>query len=240
MSIKEFGRVSEKLSQNPLGIIALFIVLVYGFASLVVGLGQNLGGSQAAPLIWFMVLFPPLVLGVFGWLVSSHHTKLYAPRDFQEGSHFLAVSGFNPPAAIRETAEPLVVTAEGTEGSATSESLEAALLRKDYPDNVREGIYLIHEAEILRERTTPASGRYRVRIWLESYSRETIHRVRTVTYRLWDDFPTKVISTSAPGRQFETWLNVYGEFNVVAYVEFDDGSGIWLTRYLNLPGRPVD
>lgn len=33
--IKEFGDVAKKLSVNPLGIIALFIVLVYGIAALV-------------------------------------------------------------------------------------------------------------------------------------------------------------------------------------------------------------
>lgn len=35
--ITNFGNVAQKLARNPLGIIALFIVLVYGFAALVTG-----------------------------------------------------------------------------------------------------------------------------------------------------------------------------------------------------------
>jgi hypothetical protein len=36
------------------------------------------------------------------------------------------------------------------------------------------------------------------------------------------------------------WLNVYGEFPVLAYVERKAKPGVWLTRYLDLPGRPPD
>jgi hypothetical protein len=35
--IKSFGSMATGLARNPLGIIALFIVLIYGFASLVTG-----------------------------------------------------------------------------------------------------------------------------------------------------------------------------------------------------------
>lgn len=91
--LETFGGTASKLSQNPLGIIALFIVLVYGFASLVVGLGKNINGGTATILVWFMVLFPVLVLGVFAWLVSRHHTKLYAPKDYKQEEHFLQALG---------------------------------------------------------------------------------------------------------------------------------------------------
>jgi hypothetical protein len=79
-----FGETAKGLSQNPLGIIALFIVLVYGFASLVVGFGKGLDAASRTPLVWFMVLFPTLVLIVFAWLVSRHYEKLYSPRDYGE------------------------------------------------------------------------------------------------------------------------------------------------------------
>lgn len=80
-----FGETAKGLSQNPLGIIALFITLVYGLAVLVVGFGKGLDEASRVPLIWFMVIFPVLILGVFAWLVSQHHEKLYAPRDFEKG-----------------------------------------------------------------------------------------------------------------------------------------------------------
>lgn len=88
MSVKEFSESAKGFTKSPLGIIALFIVLVYGFASLVVGLGQNLSG-QIAPLIYFMVFFPVIVFFGFLWLVANHHNKLYGPSDFKDESNFI-------------------------------------------------------------------------------------------------------------------------------------------------------
>ncbi|MBE8556416.1 response regulator [Vibrio cyclitrophicus] len=89
MSIKEFANSATGFTKSPLGIIALFIVLVYGFASLVVAFGQaNLQG-HIAPLVYFMVLFPVLVFFGFLWLVAKHHKKLYGPSDFKNEDNFL-------------------------------------------------------------------------------------------------------------------------------------------------------
>lgn len=59
--------------RGPLGIIALFIVLVYGFASMVVGSSDNL--EYFVPLIYFMVLFPVIVFwdfcGLFHAIILS-------------------------------------------------------------------------------------------------------------------------------------------------------------------------
>lgn len=89
MSLAQFGNTAKKLTHNPLGIIALFIVLVYAFASLVVGFGGSLDQSQKTPMVWFLVLFPVLVLLVFAWLVSRHHMKLYAPTDYRDEKLFI-------------------------------------------------------------------------------------------------------------------------------------------------------
>ena len=88
-SIGEFGKAAQKLSRNPLGIIALFIVLVYGIAALVLGLSSNnLQPNERLPLIYFLVFFPVIVLIAFYRLVSNHHMKLYAPIDFQDKEGF--------------------------------------------------------------------------------------------------------------------------------------------------------
>ena len=81
-TIKEFGDTATSLSRNPLGIIALFIALIYGFASIVVGASENLKGEERYLIVIFMTIFPVIVLGVFSWLVACHHEKLYAPKDF--------------------------------------------------------------------------------------------------------------------------------------------------------------
>ena len=88
-SLRDFGDAARGLAKNPLGIIALFIVLIYGFASLVVGFSSRLEASERKPIIWFLVVFPVIVIGVFGWLVSRHHQKLYAPKDFSSDESFV-------------------------------------------------------------------------------------------------------------------------------------------------------
>jgi cytochrome c biogenesis protein CcdA len=75
-----------------LGIIALFIVLVYGFATIAVTFGNNLKGNLT-PLIYFLVFFPVLVFIGFLWLVSQHHDKIYGPADFKDETNFLKMKG---------------------------------------------------------------------------------------------------------------------------------------------------
>jgi len=86
--LKSFGEAATGLARNPLGIIALFIVLVYGFAALVAGASSRLQSSERKPIVWFLVLFPCIVLLVFAWLVSRHHEKLYSPSDFRNDDSF--------------------------------------------------------------------------------------------------------------------------------------------------------
>lgn len=87
--LSTFADSAKSLSQNPLGIIALFLVLVYGIAALVFGFsGVQLESDQKWPMIWFLVFFPILVLILFGWLVAFHHTKLYSPKDYQDEEGF--------------------------------------------------------------------------------------------------------------------------------------------------------
>ncbi len=88
-SISEFSKAAQKLSRNPLGIIALFIVLVYGIAALLLGVSSsNLQPNERLPLIYFLVIFPFIVLIAFYRLFSNHHFKLYAPNDFQDKEGF--------------------------------------------------------------------------------------------------------------------------------------------------------
>jgi hypothetical protein len=87
--LKEFGATAKSLARNPLGIIALFIVLIYGFAALVVGMSSHLEAGEREPIIWFLVFFPCIVIIIFAWLVAYHHNKLYAPSDYKDDESFL-------------------------------------------------------------------------------------------------------------------------------------------------------
>lgn len=106
----------KSLVKNPLGIIALFIALIYGFAALLLGLSASqLLPEERAPLIWFIVLFPIVVLGTFHILVTRHHGKLYAPKDYQKDDSFLKTL------SVEEQEERL------TEEIVSSETLPVAL-----------------------------------------------------------------------------------------------------------------
>ena len=87
--MRRFVKESARLTRNPLGVVGLFIALVYGIAGLVLGVSARyLSGSERLPLIWFLVLFPFALLATFYVLVSRHHSKLYAPLDFYDKDGF--------------------------------------------------------------------------------------------------------------------------------------------------------
>jgi len=87
-NLKTFAETAKGLTRNPLGIIALFIVLVYGVAALVTAFARSMEAGERQPLIWFLVLFPPIVLAVFAWLVSKHPGKLYGPGDYRDEENY--------------------------------------------------------------------------------------------------------------------------------------------------------
>jgi CheY-like chemotaxis protein len=86
---KSLGETAKSLARNPLGIIALFIVLVYGLASLVTAFAGSFTAGERLPLIYFLIIFPVLVLCVFSWLVSKHSGKLFAPSDFKNEDNYV-------------------------------------------------------------------------------------------------------------------------------------------------------
>ena len=88
--MKEILKGAKGLARNPLGIIALFVALVYGFATLLLGVSdQRLSAAERLPLVWFVVLFPLLVLAVFYRLVTRYHGNLYSPSDYRDDTTFI-------------------------------------------------------------------------------------------------------------------------------------------------------
>ena len=57
--VKDFMESAKGLTRNPLGIIALFISLIYGIACvvLIVSLNNLHGSEESLPLIGFIIIF---------------------------------------------------------------------------------------------------------------------------------------------------------------------------------------
>jgi CheY-like chemotaxis protein len=85
----EFGTIAKGLSRSPLGIIALFIVLVYALASLVMIFAGSMQPNERMPLIYFLIVFPFVVFGMFSWLVVHHSDKLFGPSDFRNEENYI-------------------------------------------------------------------------------------------------------------------------------------------------------
>lgn len=64
--------------------------MIYGFACLVLGfIPKDQNELERLPLIYFLVLFPVLVLFVFFFLVVRHYKKLFGPSDFINEDNYL-------------------------------------------------------------------------------------------------------------------------------------------------------
>ena len=90
MTLDVFADKANRFTKSPLGILGLFLVLVYGIAGIVAVSGEFQSGERLI-LVWFLVLFPVAVLIVLYMLVTKHQEKLYAPSDFQNEENFLRV-----------------------------------------------------------------------------------------------------------------------------------------------------
>lgn len=153
---------------------------------------------------------------------------------------------------IPETVE--LAASEARDAVLTSEELQGGepapapgdirgLLERGEMGRVGTYPYLMHAAKMVTPRTGPHTGRYAVRVWLEFDGRYGFERsdVKQVVYWLDPSFRQRVIATEAAAKDFELWLSLFGEFTIIAVVERrDGGEPIWLSRYLDLPGRPPD
>jgi hypothetical protein len=89
--LNDFMNNAKGLTRNPLGIIALFVSLIYGFACLVLStsISNLVANNERLPVIWFIIIFPIIILIAFIYLVVNHHEKLYAPGDFRGDDAFI-------------------------------------------------------------------------------------------------------------------------------------------------------
>jgi hypothetical protein len=91
-------------SRNPLGIIAVFVGIVYALVAIFL-FDQNvetLGNIERFFVLLFLLLFPAGAGIGFIWLIITHQDKLYGPSDFKSDEGFLAETGHLPPEKLGE------------------------------------------------------------------------------------------------------------------------------------------
>lgn len=105
--------------RNPLGLLALFVTAMYAVTAIVFKEGLYLlcGVWERRPIIWFLILFPVVILGIFVFLVVKHHEKLYGPRDYRSDDAFqrITMSKRKKREEIRTLADAAVVTETSSE-----------------------------------------------------------------------------------------------------------------------------
>jgi len=232
-----FYESAKSLARNPLGIIALFIVLVYAVASVVISLAKaEFYQNPFHPAVVFLAVFPLVVLAAFTYLVARHHRNLYAPQDYEDPTDFFF--GLKVPAAL-EGQKTGIATSDTSRSVVSQESIDT--IEAKYKQLVSNGFAMLHQSEVLQARTSPKSGRYRVRVWIESIERiRPLSDIESVTYHVWHDFRNPVLATSDPKSNFDLWLNIFGEFPILALIKLRSGEQFEIQRFIDLPGRPPD
>jgi hypothetical protein len=247
-NLRSFGGTATKLSQNPLGIIALFIVLVYAFASLVVGLGKNLTEYASHILVWFLAMFPVMVLMAFTWLVSRHHTKLYAPKDYQNADDFIAALklGVNDLKSIQPQlhdpgpsiefpeAENLGKASLEIGEKSLTESPAAVILKRV---NERERIYTDSRLMVLVHEVTPSSKpgfKYDITIYAKRHGiNDDISDVISAEFFFGKSFGTQTFTGQRKGNVIGISTSAYGTFLCTCWITFSDGKTASIYRYID-------
>lgn len=222
MTIKEFGNTAQGLAKNPLGIIALFIVLIYGFACLVVGASDNLVPEERQPIIWFMVGFPLIVLFVFGWLVRNHHKKLYAPSDFKDESHFLKPMGMD-----LANLSPALPSTSGNSHIATTADDWTTLRDSIYIEN--KSYFIVHVLEPSQKK----GQEYDIFIYLMRHKSKDYTDIEKAEFFFGKYWKNRIYVASKSGDYLGVRTSAYGPFLAVCRVTFKDGSSVVLNKYID-------
>ncbi|WP_414512328.1 pYEATS domain-containing protein [Nostoc sp. PCC 9305] len=208
--------------------------------------GVNLLGASWVPfwqtIVWlvFWVFIIRYINKNFSAQISSLFNAFIAR--IQDGSpvKFGNFVELDAPLAIKN-AQVRTATSEGVSGITIPEDINEKVLNyQKHSTGIDESVYLIHTSEVIVPKTLEKRGLYRVKVWLEAYSEVDFNNCIRVTYRLHNSFKKQIIATESHNNQFELWLNIWGEFTVIAYVERKNQEALWLTRYLDLPGRPPE
>jgi hypothetical protein len=83
-----FFSTASAMSRSPLGFLGLCLVLVYAVAGIAFA-AAKLDAYLQEILVWFIVLYPVLVLFTFVVLITKYRDQMIWPTDFQNSADFI-------------------------------------------------------------------------------------------------------------------------------------------------------
>lgn len=84
-----FFSTASTMSRSPLGFLGLCLVLVYAVAGIAFAANPSLESHLKAVLVWFIVLYPVLVLVMFVFLFANYRGDLIWPSDFPNPGDYI-------------------------------------------------------------------------------------------------------------------------------------------------------
>jgi len=169
--------------------------------------------------------FPVVVLGVFSWLVSCHHKKLYAPSDYKNEEHFL--EAINP-----ELHELSYVsrTPNGSHGlaqvSSSGNDLEAT--RQSIYQNNKD-LFIAHVLEPSKK----DGQEYDVFIYLIRHKSTDFSNIEKAEFFFGHYWGNKIYVGSKNGELIGVKTSAYGPFLALCRVTFKDGTAVMLNKYID-------
>ncbi|MGE0849067.1 MAG: pYEATS domain-containing protein [Hyphomicrobiaceae bacterium] len=239
-TLSTFSDAAKGLARNPIGIIALFIVLIYGFASLVTAFSGSFTQGERVPLIYFLVCFPVLVLVTFAWLVSKHHNKLYAPSDFRDETLFVSI--VNPPLAGLKTINPLegpsletetlperrlAAIREAPEEIPETPSERSAHREKIYEDT--RGFFIVHVIQPSRIR----GQKYDIFIYLVGRNEKPLDEIKSAEFFFGRHWGNRIYKGERSGNYIGVRTSAYGPFLCTCKVTFSSGDSAMIYRFID-------
>ena len=110
------------MARNPLGILSLFVFFIEAIAT--VSLKIAIDTEYAGHIVWFIILFPTLIVLLFFATLWRKRECLYSPMEFREDKSFIELFGkVNRLEAKQEASELDLVTTELSEVFATIDRL---------------------------------------------------------------------------------------------------------------------
>lgn len=227
-------------TRSPLGVVGLFMVLVYGLATISFTVENTLTSSQRWVLLGFVVLFPLAIFIGFLYLVAKLPRQLYGPSDFRTDDAFVAFTqGFT---TIKgEITDPIPEPDDLESGQlalppSPDSQLHELEFTSDTLDKVLLAVYFTQRGVFLGHVARPRpDGSYRVAIFLTGSP--NVRDAQHAEFYFGSGWRSKIFQASPDnsGRLGVVVLANDG-FLALCRVTFRDGSTLLLNHYCNLEG----